>query len=195
MIKNIAIYLISSAICFSIFSHPAQAVHSSSIKADVLPTIKLPIPQGPEEKTYLGLSGEGYFKIPQIKAQIVIVEVFSMYCPHCQKGAPRVNELYEAIEKNRQLKNKIKLIGIGAGNSSYEVAVFKRTYNIPFPLFADGDYVIHKALGEVRTPCFVGIRNNEDGTYKVFCSKIGGFEKVEEFLELMLNLSGWKEAN
>jgi len=81
----------------------------------------------------LGLSGSGSFKIPQIKAKVVIIEIFSMYCPYCQKDAPGVNELYLLIENNADIKNKIKLIGIGAGNSSYEVEVFKKTYTVPSP--------------------------------------------------------------
>jgi hypothetical protein len=48
-------------------------------KGGVLPEIDLPIPQNPTHKTYLGLSGEGVFKIPQIKAEVVIIEIFSMY--------------------------------------------------------------------------------------------------------------------
>jgi len=47
-----------------------------------------------------------------------------------------LNELYRLIENNADIKNKIKLIGIGAGNSSYEVEVFKKNiYCSPFPFF------------------------------------------------------------
>ncbi len=195
MPKKIATYLAISALCLSICAYSAAAVDSPSTKSSVLPTIKLPVPRSPHERAYLGLSGDGYFKIPQIKAQVVIAEIFSMYCPHCQKGAPKVNELYQAIENHPQFKNKIKLIGVGAGNSAYEVEVFKNTYNIPFPLIPDADYTIHKALGEVRTPHFVAVRNHKNGTYKVFYSQVGGFEKADEFLEMIINSSGLKEGN
>ncbi len=166
----------------------AGAADVPSAKGSVVATIILPVPAG-QDRDYLGLAGAGYFRIPQLKARVVIVEVFSMYCPHCQKSAPRVNELYEAIEADPNLKGRVKLIGIGAGNSSYEVAVFKKKYGIPFPLFADEDYAIHKALGEVRTPFFVGIRNNADQTFRVFYSEPGGFEQAREFLDLILRLS------
>jgi len=128
---------------------PIFAADKPPQKGETLPVINLPTPKSPAEKSYLGLSGEGAFKIPQIKAKAVIIEIFSMYCPYCQKDAPGVNELYTLIDNDPDLKKKIKLIGIGAGNTPFEVGVYKKTYAVPFPLFPDQDFTIHKACGEV----------------------------------------------
>jgi hypothetical protein len=46
---------------------------------EVLPSIKLKMPEKAEYRNYLGLSGSGEFSIPDIKAQVVIIEIFSMY--------------------------------------------------------------------------------------------------------------------
>jgi len=155
-----------------------------------LPSITLTAPESPAHKDYLGLSGGGSVHIPQIKARVVIIEIFSMYCPHCQTEAPMVNDLYKKIEDTPSLKGKIKLIGIGAGNTPFEVDVFKKKYQLPFPLFPDPDFVVHKAVGEVRTPCFIGVRLNSDGTDQVFYQKVGGLEGVDHFLGLILKQSG-----
>ena len=177
---------------FSTFVFSALAVNKPPEKGEVLPAINLPIPKNPEERNYLGLSGSGLFKIPQIKAKAVIVEIFSMYCPFCQKDAPGVNELYRLIENNPDIKNKIKLIGIGAGNSPYEVEVYQKTYNVPFSLFPDKDFTIHKACGEVRTPYFMVVKINEDGTHQIVHAQLGGYPGAEPFLELVLKASGLK---
>jgi peroxiredoxin len=101
-----------------------------------------------------------------------------------------VNELYRIMQARKDLKNKIKLIGIGSGNSDFEVNFFRKKYEVPFPLFSDEDYSIHKAVGEVRTPYFIGVRLKKDGSSEVFYSKLGGFKNADKFLELMVKLSG-----
>ena len=101
-----------------------------------------------------------------------------------------MNELYRSMQARKDLKNKIKLIGIGAGNSDFEVNFFRKKYEIPFPLFSDEEYSIHKTLGEVRTPYFIGVRLKSDGSSEVFYSKLGGFKNADKFLELMVKLSG-----
>jgi peroxiredoxin len=160
------------------------------------PDFQLPIPKENTDKGYLGLTGGffpfggGSFKVPQLKAQVVIFQIFSMYCPHCQKDAPNVNRLYTLIEHNPKSRGKVKLIGAGAGNNPYEVGVFKKKYQVPFPLFQDADFLVHKKMGEVRTPYFVVIRIFNDGTNRVVYSKLGSFDDPVRFLDTVITMSG-----
>ena len=148
-----------------------------------LPDFTLAAPKDAAQRSYLGLSGPGAFRIPQIRAKAVIVEIFSMYCPFCQKEAPNVNRLYQKIEADAGLKGKIKVIGIGVGNSAYEVEAFQKRYDIPFPLFPDRDFTLHKLLGETRTPYFIGVKIGPEGSHQVIHSRLGAFESVETFLD------------
>jgi len=190
--KRILTFIGVIAISFCIATHTVSAANDPPSKGGVLPVINLPIPKSADEKQYLGLSGKGLFKIPQIKAKLVIVQIYSMYCPICQKDAPTVNELYQTIENSPDLRTKIKMIGIGAGNSPYEVSVYKKTYNVPFPLFSDKDFAIHKACGEVRTPYFLAVKINENGTHQIVHSQLDEFQGAESYLELILSASGLK---
>ena len=193
--KRIPIHFIAVAICAFLCISPVQAATSPPPAGGVLPDINLTVPQKSEHRSYLGLSSSGIFKIPDIKTKMILVEIFSMYCPHCQGDAPIVNELYRMIEDSPNLKGQIKLIGIGAGNSSYEVEVFRKTYDIPFPLFEDRDFSIHKVLGEVRTPYFIGVKINDDGTHQVFYSKLGSINEADQFLKVILQLSGLTQGS
>jgi peroxiredoxin len=161
-------------------------------KGDPFPAVSLPAPPSTEDRNYLGLTGSGSFKLSQVKATVVLIEIFSMYCPFCQKDAPGINELYRTIENDPQLKGKIKLIGIGAGNTTFEVDVYKKTYQVPFPLLPDEDFTLHKALGETRTPYFIVVKLEKGAPPRVVYSELAGFKAVDSFLQTIKQSAGLK---
>ncbi len=155
-----------------------------------LPAFTLPVPDNPEHRNYLGLTGERKdFAVPEVADPVAIIEILSMYCPHCQREAPTVNRLYELIQSSPDLKGKIKLVGIAVGNTPFEVDHFRETYNIPFPLFPDPDFAIHTLVGEVRTPFFMVVQKEQEGGHRVIYSALGAFGKPEAFLDLILRKS------
>ncbi len=165
---------------------------ATPVKGEIFPEISLPIPEKAEEKEYLGLSGKGAFKIAQIKADMVLIEIFSMYCPYCQKEAPNVNQLFQLIDQRPGLKDRVKIIGIGAGNTPFEVDVFRNQYNIQFPLFSDESFSVHKSVGEVRTPHFFAIKINADGSNSIVYSKVGSIQDPGQFLDMIIKEAGFK---
>ena len=164
------------------------------LEGSLLPEMKLPVPQKEDEISYLGIKQKDTFKIPQIKAELVIIEVFSMYCPFCQKEAPAVNQLHQAISANQDLKDRVKMVGIGAGNSTFEVNTFRKHYSVPFPLLPDADYKIHNALGQPRTPFFIVVKLSPNGSHNIVYSKVGTFGDPNEFLDLLLKKAKMKQG-
>lgn len=57
----------------------ASAATSPPAVGETLPDIRLEVPADPVQRSYLGLEGSAPFAIPEIDADIVIVEIFSMY--------------------------------------------------------------------------------------------------------------------
>lgn len=157
-----------------------------------LPEMKLTKPADSGDLNYLGLSGSGAFSVEEIKAQAVIIQIFSMYCPYCQKDAPNVNRLFGLMENNPKLKGKIKILGIGAGNSPFEVATFRKKYKVDFPLIPDTDFKIHKRVGEVRTPYFIVVKIGGAKKTEVVYSKLGAHEDIEAFLSDVIKLADVK---
>jgi thiol-disulfide isomerase/thioredoxin len=167
-----------------------KAADAPPPEGGVFPNINFPVPEKPEEQQYLGLEGKGTFTVSKIQAKVVILEIFSMYCPFCQKEAPNVKALHRMIEQNEDLKKQIKMLAVGAGNSPFEVNTYTSAYGMAFPHFADTDFSIHDALGKVRTPYFIVIKLGGDGPPKVIYSKVGGIGEPRSFLELIAKASG-----
>jgi peroxiredoxin len=178
------------AICLLVMSHAGLAFTNPPAIGASLPPFKLSIPEDASAQSYLGLSGTGQFTIAQIEAKVVIIQIFSMYCPVCQKEASRVNKLYRTIEKRKDLKDKIKIIGIGTGNTAFEVGFFQKKYEVDFPLFPDENLSIHRILGKLRTPYFIGVKINREGSSEVFYSRLGQFKDINSFLKRIVELSG-----
>lgn len=176
-------------ICIFVFVCPSFG-DGDEINIDDLMKTVLPTPSEAALREYLGLKEGDGFAIPDIPAKAAIIEIFSMYCPHCQREAPDINRLYEKISADEKLGKHVKFIGIGAGNSDFEVGIFKKKFKIAFPLFSDSDFAIHKKLGEVRTPYFIGVELRGNGTYAVFHSKSGGIPDHDGFLELLRRHTG-----
>ncbi|MFH1155490.1 MAG: redoxin domain-containing protein [Pseudomonadota bacterium] len=153
-------------------------------------SIRLQAPENPEHRRYLGLGNGDTFALGDLSARVLVIEIFSMYCPHCQREAPVINRLYEAMQADDQFRDAIRLMGIGVGNTPYEVDFFRQTYDIPFPLFADADFTIHRLIGEVRTPHFIGILTTPTGEHRIFMSESGAGKVPEEFLKEILEKSG-----
>ena len=170
----------------------AAPVKAGPIAAgDRLPPIRLLAPDSPQGRSYLGLDTTATdFVLNDIQAPVVIVEIFSMYCPHCQREAPAVNRLHRLIEETPKWRDAVRLIGVGIGNSAYEVNFFKESYKIEFPLIPDADFAIHNALGKPRTPYFLAIRIDDHHQAHLVYTLSGAFSDPAAFLEAVVTRAG-----
>ena len=178
-------------VCLMVFALLVVAVHGVAeeneklqVNPSVLEGIELSAPEKSTDMEYLGLAKVKTFKIGQVKANLLLVEIFSMYCPICQAEAPKVNKLYEFLKKNSKHAEKTKVLGIGTGNSQYEVEVFKKRYQIPFPLVPDPKFSLEKALNtKIRTPTFIAVKILPSSPLKVVYTHVGALGNIEEFIQ------------
>ena len=140
-----------------------------------------------KQTEYLGINDSAKnFTFQDLKADVIVIDLFSMYCSYCQRKAPLVNKLFYKIE-NSQLANKIKFIGIGFGNSEFEVNVFKKKYDVPFPLFPDPTYKISDKLNIDIVPHFAVLKRNNEGNFIMIHKNQGDTAKLETFIYENLN--------
>lgn len=162
---------------------------SIALATDPFPSVDLTGKLSDTHKSYLGINVDT-FKVSDIQADFVLVEAFSMYCPICQKDAPNVNAVYEAVSK-ADTSGKVKFLGIGLGNTPFEVAFYQQKYAVEFPIVWDEDYVVHKALKEVGTPTFYLVKL-AGGANEIVYQSSGAIEDVDGFTRMILETAGVK---
>jgi peroxiredoxin len=174
LFSSFVVSFLAGLILFTDISYGAEKVSPGA----TLPHFSLSAPDDPEMKQYLGLKNPRSFTLSQIPAKFLLIEFFSLYCPICHKQAPAANKIYKVIRQDPELNKDIKMIGIGTGNTQKEVEAFKTNLRVPFPLFTDLDFKIHKKIGEPRTP-FTILTTNKG---KVLLIHSGVVEDTDEFI-------------
>jgi len=172
-----------------LFFHTVQA----SQTAEPLPALSLTVPENEGFRKYLGLTGAAgdAFDIADIKADIVLIELFSMYCPYCQAEAPMINQLNDLALLMQEKGVRVRIVGLGASNTQFEVEYFRDTYDVQFPLFPDKNLQMYKDLKGEGTPGFVGCRLKEGEKPQIVLRQSGGFESPDSFLEQLLKSAGY----
>jgi len=126
------------------------------------PDISLSAPQAPQDRSYLRLGGS-HFVPSQIDADLLLIELLNVHCPHCQMQAPAYNELFRLIEENPETRGKIKMLGFAVGNLPKEVNIFRQAYQVPFPIIADPGFALWRAVGGSATPLTIYVRQDRSG--------------------------------
>lgn len=145
---------------------------ASAIKSPAPVDLSLTVPKSEAERTYLGLpAGATNFTLAEIRAPIVVVDVFDMYCHACQSAAKQVVELYR-LAHQRGLGGRLRFIGLGVRNSPLEVATYQKRFNVPFPVVPDRHGDVVRQFGELRLPTLIVLRNR-NGRLEVVYRHIG----------------------
>ena len=75
--RNSKLYTFSMVLVLFLASMTVSAYGKPIQAGDSFPDIKLPVPQDQSDRKYLGLSNEGTFQIKDIRADVVIIEIFN----------------------------------------------------------------------------------------------------------------------
>ena len=77
--KFYANFFTLAAVCLCLAGQSANATPQPPAVGGKLPEIRLEVPQDTGHQVYLGVDGKQTFAIPEIKAEVVLIEIFSMY--------------------------------------------------------------------------------------------------------------------
>ena len=153
------------------------------------PDISLKTPEDKDERAYLGLPEGRSFTIKDIKADLVLVEIMSVYCGACRRQAAIFNKLYDLIESTPETKGRIKMVSIGIGDIESDIQAFKEAFKVVSPIVSDSDFEMHTAIGSSDTPFSIFVRQDPTGkTGVVVKTHLGVEEKYKELFSEMKSL-------
>jgi thiol-disulfide isomerase/thioredoxin len=141
--------------------------------------LEFPAPLADSDATYLGVPAGKPFKLSQVAAPYVLVEVFATGCSHCFTHAPHMNTLYDLINKDTGTAGKVKVIGLASGDSIDNCTVWKKQCKVPFALAVDTDSKTTGKINIMGTPTTILLNKNGD----VLLAKPGAFPDPEAFLK------------
>ncbi len=154
------------------------------IKAgDNFPETELFAPRAKTDQNYLGIADKSGFYLKEVKADAMVVEFMNVHCLHCKMQAPILDKVYEAIEKDPDMKGRVKLLSIGVGNREKDMEKFRQEKKVPFPMIPDRDFVAMENIGYPDATPFIMILKRENGNFVVKYAQKGMIKTPEGFLD------------
>jgi len=138
-----------------------------------------PPPDSAQTQTYLGLAAMKQFKVSDIRAKIVVIELMSARCPHCQANAPIMNDIYKTLQADSSLAD-VKVIAIAIADDQTGVETFKKQFKTPFPILVDENREITRTTGVKTTPTTIVV-SAEDA--KVLFTHAGVIPDADAFVK------------
>lgn len=147
----------------SLLPGPLAAQETKYIKKGaVFPETSLNPLASAKDRAYLGLAANDRFTIKDLKAEVILVDIFDVYCIPCQKQAPFYNELYGMIQSNPKTRDRIKMIAVAEGNQDDEIKKFRDHFKVPYPIASDPEYALNKAVGGPPAPFTIIVQKSPD---------------------------------
>jgi peroxiredoxin len=152
---------------------------------------RLPTPQSETERKYLRLSGTAErFSLDNVQADILVLDFFDMYCHVCQARAGHMNDFYKLVQ-SRGLSGRVRVLGIGVGDTPKEVTVFKEKFGLPFPVFPDRTGSFSRQFGKIRVPNIIVLKRRV-GHFEVVYQESSLPDNAEQFLSKVLSYATMK---
>ena len=182
--------LFSIAVCSLLLLQFYSPAHAGPIKEGaIFPHLTFQDSLTREESTYLEISRKKTFGFNDIKGTLIIVEVFNTFCTSCPRNINLLNHVYTAVDADRSMKQRVKIIAIAVGNTQNEVRDYKRSYKVQYPILTDYSFAAHKSLGNPRVPFTIFVKRDVKGKSRVVCTHMGLFESPDSVIKTIRSLA------
>jgi len=101
-----------------------------------------------KDRDYLQIRhAEKKITLEDVQSDYIFIEIYNELCSACVNEVETYQALYRMLQADATLREKVKMMGIGAGSKKRSATKFRKQKNIAFPLFADEKREIFDCLG------------------------------------------------
>ena len=100
------------------------------------------------------------FALDEIDAPALVLIIFDLYCPTCQKSAGNIKRLAERVQ---EAAPSIPVLGIGSGDTPFEAKKFRDKFKLPIPCVSDREETVSSKYGVERTPSLIVLARTDRG--------------------------------
>ena len=122
---------------------------------------RLAIPEMGDDLRLPGIdSGIETFALEDIKSPALVLLVYDLYCPACQKSARNMKHMAEKID---DAFPTIPTLGVGSGDTPFEAKAFKDKFKLPFPCISDREKSVAEHYEVKKTPSVIVLIRSAEG--------------------------------
>jgi peroxiredoxin len=147
---------------------------------------RLPVPELGDDLLLPGINkGMETFALEDIKSPALVLLVYDLYCPACQKSARNMKYMAEKIN---DAFPAIPTLGVGSGDTPFEAKAFKSKFKLPFPCISDREKSVAEHYEVKKTPSVIVLmRKGEGDPFTEVYRHEGylGHEHVEQVLDAL----------
>jgi peroxiredoxin len=138
------------------------------------PACRLMLLSYTRDRKYLGIRHtDRSFALAEIPSDYLFVELFNEYCFACIDEVPVYKSFFARLKKDDSLSDQVKMLGIAMGSPKRQVALFRKTHGIDFPLFADEKRALFECLGRPTLPVAYLLKRQPDGRHLIVMVQAG----------------------
>jgi hypothetical protein len=136
-----------------------------------------------------------FFNLADLKFAVLVVELLHEDCLACQDRIPVYNQLARWLKTDPGIAAQAGMLGIGSGSSLRSAARFRKTHQPAFPVFADPDRSLFRALGSPVLPTLFVLTRNDSSAWTIRQKSEEDAQPVEDLIREVngLNTSGKKD--
>jgi peroxiredoxin len=136
------------------------------------------------DRSYLKIQGiQKSFALEDVGCEYLYIVIYNEKCLSCVDEVKSFKNLYQQMNANPFLSDRVKLLAIGAGSKKWGVIAFKKENAIPYPLFGDEKRSIFSCLGNPVLPTSYLVQIQPGGRRQILFVQQDHIQTVEMLVQ------------